>query len=56
MELNDIMCTYLKTVSSSLESNIKSKGTINHTHPPVRFIVPGCPYCAMHGNVFVISN
>ena len=57
MDLNEVMCTYLKTVSSSLELNIGNKGTLSsttsaHNHPPLRFIVPNCPHCAAHGNVF----
>ena len=28
----------------------------SHNHPPIRQLVPGCPYCKAHGNHLIKSK
>ena len=51
----------LLSVSKYIQEELRKKcltSSLQHNHPPLRFIVNNCEYCKRFGNVFVtnISN
>lgn len=53
MEVESILLDFQAAIKSELFNLIKQDTcNIVHTHPPVTYIVTGCPYCEKYGNVF----
>lgn len=48
MNNTDILCIGI-FFQEELRKKCLVKGEF-HNHPPIRQLVPGCPYCKIHGN------
>lgn len=58
MDIEAILLNFQSLIKQELHKIIEEKEeiTIVHNHPPVNYIVSGCPYCKKHGNIFTKTD
>jgi len=57
MEVETILIKFQSIIKEELHKLADQNVTqLCHSHPPVSYVVTGCPYCEKYGNCFIKTD